>query len=69
MVGFGSGLMVTRYGEVVVLHPVAVNVAVRCTEPDPLAPHVTLIELPVDEPTITPPETDHDQVTPKVVVE
>jgi hypothetical protein len=58
--GTGRGLIVTLYWAVVAVHVVAVIVSVTCTQPDPLAPHVTVIELLVVEPMIVPPEIAHE---------
>jgi hypothetical protein len=60
MTGAGSGLIVTLYWADVAEHVVAVIVSVTCTQPDPLAPHVTVIELPVVDPMIVPPEIAHE---------
>ena len=54
--GVGRGLMVTLYWAVVTAQVVAVMVSVTCTQPDPAAPQVTVIELVPAPEVITPPE-------------
>jgi hypothetical protein len=50
------GVIVTPYCAVVTAHEVAVIVSVTCTHPAPAAPQVTVMELPVVDPTIIPPD-------------
>jgi hypothetical protein len=53
-----AGLIVTLYCAVVTAHVVAVIVSVTFTHPAEPVPQVTLIELPVVDPMIKPPDID-----------
>ena len=57
--GVGRGLMVTLYCAVVTAQVVAVMVSVTCTQPEPAAPQVTVMELVPAPEVITPPEIAH----------